>query len=139
MTEGKQTLHLWGSADRATAAKACHAAPKGWTCTLAPPKRSLPQNDRLHAMLTDILRSKYEHYGRKMDMDDLKTLFVSAWQLETGRGSYIVRGLDGDGLVQLRRPTSKMKVDELGELMTIVERFCAERGITLREPKRCAS
>lgn len=99
-------------------------------------KRTLPQNDRLHACLTDIVRSGYQLHGRAFSVEDWKTLFVSLWMGETGR-SQLVRGINNE-LVQLYWRTSRMKKKHLGEVLILVEKFCAERGIQLRDTQEAA-
>lgn len=106
--------------------------PAGYVVRVDPPGRTLPQNDRLHAMLGDVVKSRYELHGETYDIDDWKTFFVSVWMGETKR-SRIVPGINGE-FVQLYWRTSRMTKEQLGEVMIIVERFCAERGIQLREP-----
>lgn len=110
-------------------------APEGWHVTIRPPSRSLDANARFHAMLSDITKSGWTHEGRRFDVDDLKTLFVSAWMHETGRSSDVVRGFNGEA-VQLRRSTTTFSKEEMGELMDLVEAFAAMHGIKLTEPTR---
>lgn len=107
-------------------------APEGWWVRIEPPKRTKDANARFHAMLNDIEKSGFKHEGRAFDTEDLKTLFVTAWAHETGRPSDVVKGFHGKP-VQLRRSTTTFSKEEMGELMIIVERFCAEHGIQLRE------
>lgn len=115
---------------RQLAQSAIQNAPDGWTVTIKPPGRSLDQNARLHAMLSDIAASGFEWAGCQRTVDELKTLFVSAWMIETGRTSEVVRGFN-DEPVQMRRSTAAMSREELGELMDMIEAFCAQRGIRL--------
>lgn len=119
-------------AARLGAMAAVMEAPEGWWVRIVPPKRSLDANARFHAMLNEIEKSGFTHNARKFDTEDLKTLFVTAWMEETGRPSDVVMGFHGKP-VQLRRSTTTFSPTEMGELMIIVEKFCAERGITLRE------
>lgn len=120
---------------RQLATEAIRRAPDGWTVAIKPPGRSLDQNARLHAMLSDIAASGFEWGGCQRTIDELKTLFVSAWMVETGRTSEVVRGFN-DEPVQMRRSTAVMSREELGELMDMIEAFCAQRGIRLSAPAR---
>lgn len=104
--------------------------PIGWVVRFSPATRTLDQSARFHAMLGDIVRSGFQHDGRRFDTDDLKTMFVSAWLIETGRRSDVVKGFAGEP-VQLRRSTTTFTKSEMGELMDLVEAFAAERGIHL--------
>lgn len=119
---------------RQLATAAVWRAPEGWHVTIKPPTRSGEQNRRLHAMLSDIAKSGKVTLANRVvdDIEDLKCLFVSAWRMETKQSSEIVEGLHGEP-VQLRRSTASMSKEELGELMTVIEVFAAERGIKLRD------
>jgi hypothetical protein len=112
---------------RATAA--VWRAPEGWYCRITPPTRTLDQNALLHARLADIVKSDKGYPG--LTLDDHKVLFMSAWMIEAGKHSEVVKGIHGEA-VQLRRSTTTLSKSEFSELMIIIERYCAERGIKLR-------
>lgn len=116
---------------RELATSAVWRAPDRMMVEIKPVTRTLDQSARFHAMLTDIVKSGFTHDGRRFDVEDLKTLFVSAWMIETGRRSDVVKGFSGEA-VQLRRSTTTFTKEEMGELMDLVEAFAAERGIPLR-------
>jgi hypothetical protein len=121
--------------NRGHAVQAVKVAPEGYVCDVGPPKRTLLQNDRMHACLTDIIKSGHKLHGETYtDVDDWKTFFVSVWMGETGRAGKLVKGINGE-FVQLYWRTSRMNKEQLGEMMIIIERFCAENGIPLRDPR----
>jgi hypothetical protein len=84
--------------------------------------RSLAQNARLWAMLTDI-SEQVEWYGRKLSAEDWKHVFTAALTKQD-----VVPGIDG-GFVVLGKATSKMTKAEMGELQELMEAFGAERGV----------
>lgn len=129
----RQTFRLVHDAARNGACAAVKAAPQGHVVTIRPANRSLEQNNRLHALLSDIAKSrKMVLAGRAIDdLDDLKCLFVSAWRMETGQPSEAVEGLWGE-VVQLRRSTASMSKEELAELMAMIEVWAAQHGVELR-------
>lgn len=86
--------------------------------------RSLAQNARLWAMLTEISR-QVDWYGQKLTPEDWKHVFTAA--LKKTRA---VPGIDG-GIVVLGQSTSRMTKAEMSELQTLMEAFAAERGIVL--------
>ena len=94
------------------------------------PKRTLPQNDRFWAMLTDVSRQK-EHCGRKYPPEDWKVLFMSA----LGREMQFVPSLDGKGFVPLGHSSSALSVSEMGDLMEFMAAWGAENGIVWSDPK----
>lgn len=108
------------------------ALPAGYIVTIDPPRRSLEQNKRLHAMLSDIAASGFEWGGCRRTVDELKVLFVSAHAIETGRAQEVVQGFESEP-VALRESTATMSKERLGSLMDYIEAWCANHGIKLSE------
>jgi len=96
----------------------------GTRVTFNGPKRTLPQNERMWAMLTDVARQVKWH-GQKLSPDDWKVVFLSALKAELR----MVPNLDGNGFVQLGRSSSALSVDEMSDLMTLIEAFGAREGV----------
>ncbi len=90
-----------------------------------PQTRSLEQNSRLWAMLTDI-SDQVEWYGRKLTPDDWKNVFTASLKKQD-----VVPGLDG-GFVVLGLSTSKMTKAEMSDLQTLMEAFGAEKGVIFK-------
>lgn len=124
-------IKLTSDTARAAALMAVTRAPDGFVCKIEAPKRTLDANAKFHAMLADIVKAGFKHDDHAYDIDDLKTLFVSSWMIQTGRRSQIVKGFEGEA-VQLRRSTTTFSKQEMGELIELVEAFCAQHGIKLR-------
>lgn len=112
--------------DRDRACKWVRQAPVGTRLEFKAPRRTLAQNDRMWAMLTCVAR-QVDWYGQKLTPDDWKDVFTASL-----RKARVVPGLDG-GFVPLGMRTSDMSVQEMGELMTLIEAFAAERGVELGE------
>ena len=93
-----------------------------WVLTIRPETRSLQQNARLWAMLTDISQ-QVDWYGRKLSPENWKHVFSAALKKQD-----VVPGLDG-GFVVLGLSTSKMTVGEMADLQTLMEAFGAEKGV----------
>jgi hypothetical protein len=89
---------------------------------IKPATRSLEQNARLWAMLTDISR-QVDWYGRKLTPDEWKHVFSAALKKQD-----VVPGLNG-GFVVLGLSTSKMTKAEMCDLQTLMEAFGAEREV----------
>jgi len=90
--------------------------------SVKPQTRSLEQNARLWAMLTDI-SEQVEWYGRKLTPENWKHVFTAALKKQD-----VVPGLDG-GFVVLGQSTSKMTKSEMAELQTLMEAFGADKGV----------
>ncbi len=123
------TVVLYGSRERQKAKAWIDAAPPLARVTLAEPKRSLPQNDKLHAMLTEVAE-QVPYHGIKLGVDDLKLVFLDGLKREMR----IVPSLDGNGFVNLGRSTSKLSKAEMGDLITLVEAWGAEHGVIFHGP-----
>lgn len=92
------------------------------------PKRSLPQNDRMWALLTEIAQ-QVPYHGLKLTPDDFKLLFLDGLKREVR----MVPNLDGNGFVSLGRSSSDLSKDEMSDLMTLIEAFGAEHGVVFHD------
>ena len=99
------------------------AAPDGCVVSFKEPTRSLEQNSRLWAMLSEIAE-QVEWYGKRLTAEDWKTVFTASL-----RQTRVVPTIDGDGFVPLGMSTSKMSVAEMSALMELIEAFGAQRGV----------
>ena len=75
--------------------------------TFRGPKRTLPQNDKLHAMIGEVA-SQLAYHGQKLSVDDWKLIFLASLKQEMR----IVPNLDEDGFVNLGRRTSRLTKEE---------------------------
>lgn len=116
-------ITLRGAADRSRATNWVAQAPFGTRIEFKETKRSLPQNDRMWAMLTDVARQLPWH-GHRLSPDDWKLLFLDALKGETKT----VPNLAGDGLVSLRR-SSDLSKGEMSDLIDLIAAFGAEHGV----------
>lgn len=90
--------------------------------------RSLEQNSRLWAMLTDVSK-QVTWYGRKLTPEEWKHVFTAALEKQD-----VVPGIDG-GFVVLGKSTSKMTKGEMSELQTLIEAFGAQQGVKFTAPE----
>lgn len=93
------------------------------------PKRTLPQNDRMWAMLTDIAQQLSWH-GVKLAPDDWKLMFLDGLKRELR----MVPNLDGTGFVNLGRSSSDLSKAEMSDLMELISAFGASHGVVFTEP-----
>lgn len=92
-------------------------------------RRSLPQNARMWAMLTDVSRQLPWH-GVKLPPDDWKLIFLDALKREVRT----VPALDGRGFVNLGRSSSDLTKEEMSDLMELIAAFGAEHGVVFSDP-----
>lgn len=124
------TVILSGKVRRDQAHSLIARAPAGSVVEISPPARTLPQNSRLHAMITDISR-QVEWAGAKRNVEAWKDIFTAALR-SANHGLDVVPGING-GFVLLGMHTSRMTKAELGDLMTLVEAFGAEHGVEFHD------
>lgn len=91
-----------------------------------PETRSLAQNSRLWAILTDISR-QVDWYGNKLTPEEWKDVFSAALKKQK-----VVPGLDG-GFVVCGQRTSRMTKAEMSELQELMAAFGAERGVVFHD------
>jgi len=126
---GRALLVLWNDATRAKAIDWIRRAPPETRVTFQGPKRTLPQNDKLHAMITDIQTQMLWH-GQRLSLADWKLVFMAALKQETR----IVPNIDGTGFVHLGRSTANLSTQEMSDLLLIIEAFAARYGVKFKEP-----
>jgi hypothetical protein len=85
-------------------------------------QRSLDQNRRLWAMLTDV-SNQVIWYGQTLTAEEWKHVFTAAQTKQR-----VVPGIEG-GFVALGQSTSKMTKAEMSELQTLIEAFGAQQGV----------
>ncbi len=120
--------------DRMKAAAWAMKAPVGTRIEFKAAKRSLDQNSRMWAMLTDIAQQLPWH-GVKLTADDWKLVFMDALKREVR----MVPNIDGNGFVNLGRSTSDLSKSEMSDLFIIMEKFGAEHGVEFRGPEERAA
>ena len=102
--------------------------PVGTRVEVKSPKRSLPQNDRMWAMLTDVA-TQLPWHGIKLSPDDWKLLFMDALKRELR----MVPNLDGNGFVNLGRSSSDLSKAEMTDLIDLMHAFGANHGVVFHD------
>lgn len=95
--------------------------------SIRPITRTLEQNSKLHAMLSDIAK-QCEFQGKRRDIDTWKAIFVSAHKIATGGQAEMAIGLEGE-VINLRESTAQMGVKRLASLITYIEAWGIENGV----------
>lgn len=122
-------LTITNEARRREALEWVSKAPRGYRVTLQETKRTVPQNDRMWAMLTQISLQLVWH-GQRYTPDDWKDYFTHV--LNGGR---FMPAEDG-GMIPIGHSTSKMGKQEHSLLQDIIEGFAERNGVDLKEQGR---
>lgn len=115
-------------ADRSRVAQWAAKVAVGTRVEFKQTKRSIPQNDRMWAMLTDVSRQLRWH-DQHLTPDDWKLVFLDALTRE----KRLVPALEGDGMVNLGRSSSDLSKEEMSELMELIAAFGAQHGVEFGE------
>lgn len=115
-------------ADRSRATQVVAAAPAGSRFEVKAARRTLPQNDRLWAMLSDVAHQLPWH-GTKLRPDDWKLVFLDALKREVR----VVPNIDGNGFVNLGRSSSDLTKAEMSDLFELIQAFGASHGVTFAD------
>lgn len=97
-------------------------------------ERSIEQNRKLHAMLTDIA-NQIEHYGQKLNVTIWKRLTTAAWLREIGHQPQMIPAIDGHGVDVIFERTSKLSMKQMASLIQWVEAFGVEKGVRFSAPR----
>jgi hypothetical protein len=124
-------LKLTGQIARAAAIRRIREAPDGYVVTIKAPTRTLDQNALLHAVLSDISKQA-KYLGSYRSVEFWKGLFVSGWEIATGRKPLIVPGLEGE-FINIRESTTTLSQKKLSELVEYIEAWCAMNDVVLRD------
>jgi hypothetical protein len=126
----RYVITLNSGEDRNRAFNVLSQAPDGARVEFKAPKRSVPQNDRMWAMLTDVA-TQVPWAGKKRTPDEWKLLFLDAWRREVR----VAPALDGNGVVNLGRSSSDLSKEEMSELIECIAAWGAENGVTFHDEK----
>lgn len=121
-------ITLYQKSDRERASRAIAICPDGTRVELKAAKRTLPQNDRMWAMLTDVSQQK-DHCGRRYTPDQWKVLFMHA----CGREVQFLPGLDGKTFIPWGQSSSDLSVEEMSNLIEFMFAWGAENGVIFHD------
>ncbi len=125
----RAALTLIHDIDRKKASNWAWSAPAGTRCEFKAPKRTIEQNSRLWAMLTDVA-TQLRWHGMKMSTSDWKIVFMDALKREMR----LVPNIDGTGFVALGRSSSDLTKGEMSDLIEIISAFGAKHGVVFNDP-----
>lgn len=96
--------------------------------------RTLDQNSRMWAMLTDVAAQK-EHAGRRYTPDQWKVIFMHACSQEV----QFIPSLDGSTFIPWGNRSSDLSKEEMSELIDFIGAWGAQNGVTFHDPEAQAA
>lgn len=128
----RATIILNSQDERQRAAHWASKLPVGTRIEFKEPKRSIPQNDRMWAMLTDVA-TQLPWHGLRLTPEDWKLIFLDALKREVR----MVPNIDGNGFVNLGRSSSDLSKEEMTGLIDLIHAFGANHDVVFhdREPQ----
>lgn len=116
--------------DRNEAADWLAKAPIGSRVWFKGPTRTLPQNDRFWAMLTDIVKQKKEIDGRTFTTEEWRSIFMEA----LGHEQRFLPSLDGKRFVPLGQSSSSLTKEEMSDMIEFMFSWGAENEVRWSDP-----
>lgn len=130
---GRALLILNGQEARRKAVSWVERAPINTRLTFQGPKRSVDQNSKMWAALSDIATQMAWH-GQKLSAEDWKMLFLSALKQEMR----MVQNLNGNGFITLGRSSSDLSKEEMSDLLELILAWGAEHGVVFQRETEAA-
>lgn len=113
---------------RAQGARWCMNAPAGTRVEFKETKRSIPQNDRMWAMLTDVSKQAI-HMGRKYSPEQWKAIFMHA----LGQEVEFLPSLDGATFIPVGYHSSDLGKSEMAALIDLIHVEGAKLGVVFHD------
>ncbi|CCM77091.1 recombination protein NinB [Rhizobium mesoamericanum] len=130
---GRALITINSDFDRLKATQWIQKAPWGTRIEFKASKRSLPQNDKMWAMLTEVAEQTTYH-GIRLYPEDWKLLFLDALKREVR----MVPNLDGNGFTSLGRSSSDLDKGEMIELIEIIYEWGTRNGVIFKDLEKAA-
>lgn len=126
----RATLILSGQDMKAKAIAWIQQAPWNTRLELKAPRRSLPQNDRFWASVTDVA-DQLSWHGQKLTPADWRLVFLASLKQEMR----LVPNIENNGFVNLGRSSSDLSKAEMTMLLHIIYEFGARHGVVFHDQR----
>lgn len=121
-----KTFKLVHAEARSRAMQSVKDAPEGYVVKVQPATRSLDQNALLHSVLTECGDAiGWLFNGQKVDLDDLKTIFMAAYRKTQNQDVRLIVGIDGQPVIMNWR-TRDLTKKECSELVDMIQAWLCE-------------
>ena len=127
-----KTFRLVHDQARQLASKYCQVAVYGTICTFSPPRRTLDQSAKFHAICGDVAKHKFHWAGKPRSAAEWKSLFISGHAVATNDSTEIIPGLENE-FVSIRESTALMSKKRGSSLIEYATAFCVSNNIPLHD------
>lgn len=127
---GRALLVMDSPHNRRKAVEWIGKAPVGTRVEFKASKRTLPQNDLLWALLTEVSQ-QLELGGKKYDPSQWKAIFLHAF----GREVSFLPSLDQKTFLPIELSSSDLSKDEMTDFIEFIFKESAERGVIFKDPR----
>lgn len=131
---GRALIIIRTDFDRARITAWAAKAPEGTRVEFKAAKRTLDQNARMWAMITEVARQK-KHNGRRYTTEQWKVLFLHA----CGREVQFMPSLDNTTFIPWGWSSSDLSVVEMSELIDFIDGWGAQNGVVFNDPVESAA
>lgn len=121
---------IWNEADRTAVLGWCKSAELGTLVEFRAPRRTMPQNDRMWAMLSDIVKQKKEVNGKTHSTNEWKSMFMEALGFE----QELMASLDGQRFFSMGTESSKLGKEDFSALIEFIFAWGAENDVKWSDP-----
>lgn len=128
----KQIFILIDGQRKYNAKQAIDSAPEGYVCEIKEKTRTLEQNAKLHAMISEIAKQVVWN-GQKMPIHIWKRLCMAAYLRDKKENPLLVPALDGHGVDIIYEKTSQLNVQQCSELIEWCYSFGIENNVLFKE------
>jgi hypothetical protein len=121
-------LRIDGPVTRARAMRLMERVPEGTRVEFKGARRTLPQNDKMWALLSEVARQK-THCGRRYTADNWKSIFMHAM----GRETVFVPSLDCETFFPLGWRSADLSKAEMSELIEFIQSWGVVNGVVFAD------
>jgi hypothetical protein len=128
---GRALAIIYDEKDRQRVLDWIKVAPIGTRVDIKGPKRTLPQSDKMWAMLSDIVRQKKTIDNQTFTTDEWKTIFIQA----IGQEVNVLPTLNGRNFFSTGYSSSSLTKQAMSDLIEFIYAWGAENDVHWSDPQ----
>lgn len=101
--------------------------------SIEPAKRSHEQNEKFHAIISEIA-AQAQHLGARWDCETWKRLLLREWAREVGKpAGRMIPTLDGQSVIELGVQSRRFSVEDATSFVDWLHAWAAQNGVELSQ------